>query len=180
MVHGWRKAAAAIGFAVGVALAQSSEAATILWTLSGGTFDDGSTFSGSFTFDTTIGQVTTWDIVTTYGSTVFGDTYSLEDGQSAEASASSVSFIGGSPQEVLTLNGFSPGTAGVFAPLGGMELHIDKWGDGVAGRSITGGTASSPVQGVPEPASWALLIAGSGATGALLRRRRLQAIAGCR
>jgi hypothetical protein len=36
-----------------------------------------------------------------------------------------------------------------------------------------GGTGTSPPDGgVPEPASWALILAGFGATGAMLRRRR--------
>lgn len=179
MVNCWRKAAAALGFAAGLALAQSSHAATIQWSLSDGTFDDGSAFSGSFLFDTTSGEITTWDIVSTAGSIVFGETYAPGDGESATADGASVTFVGAGPNERLTLTGFSPGTPGSFAPLGGGELHEDAYGDGIASRSITGGTASSPVQGggVPEPASWALLIVGAGATGALRRRRRSHAVA---
>jgi hypothetical protein len=179
MVQCWRKAAAAIGFAAGIALAQSSHAATIDWSLSGGTFDDGSTFSGSFSLDTTSGVITTWNIATTAGSAVFGDTYAPGAGQSATASGSSVIFGGAGPNESLTLTGFSPGTPGTFAPLGGGELHEDLFGDGILSRGIAGGTPASLVQGsaAPEPASWVLLIAGFGATGALLRRRRSQAVA---
>lgn len=38
------------------------------------------------------------------------------------------------------------------------------------GREVTGGTLTA---GVPEPASWALMLAGFGGLGAMLRRRKL-------
>jgi hypothetical protein len=48
--------------------------------------------------------------------------------------------------------------------------HIqDPTGDGFIGNGIGGG--------VPEPASWALMIAGFGGVGAVLRRRRVAAVA---
>jgi PEP-CTERM motif len=51
---------------------------------------------------------------------------------------------------------------------------------GTAGRTgfdnITFGT-DTPTPGVPEPASWAMLIAGFGLTGAAMRRRRSTAVA---
>ncbi len=40
-----------------------------------------------------------------------------------------------------------------------------------------GGTPPIPVSGVPEPASWALMIAGFGLAGAILRRRAGRAVA---
>jgi hypothetical protein len=177
MVLCWRKAAAAMGLAVGMALAQSSHAAIIEWSLSGATMNDGGALSGTFSFDTTSGEVTTWDIVSTAGSDLSGATYAPDAGESATADGSSVTFIGSGPNESLQLTGFSPGTPGTFTPLGGAEFQEDLFGDGIVSRGVGGGTISSPVQGVPEPASWAFLIVGCGATGALLRRRRSQAIA---
>ena len=41
-----------------------------------------------------------------------------------------------------------------------------------------GGAFTANVSAVPEPASWAMLIAGFGLTGAALRRRRMAAVAG--
>jgi hypothetical protein len=53
--------------------------------------------------------------------------------------------------------------------------------DGVFLTSALGGefgdVPGAPGGGVPEPASWALMIAGFGGIGAALRRRRLQAVA---
>ena len=51
--------------------------------------------------------------------------------------------------------------------------------DGVFLTDAFGNTFGAPPSngGVPEPASWALMIAGFGLTGAMLRRRRRAACA---
>ena len=52
-----------------------ANASTIDWTLSGVTFDDGGTATGTFSTDSTSGDVTAFDIVTTAGTTLGGATY---------------------------------------------------------------------------------------------------------
>ncbi len=52
-----------------------ANASTIDWTLSGVTFDDGGTATGTFSTDSTSGNVTAFDIVTTAGTTLGGATY---------------------------------------------------------------------------------------------------------
>jgi hypothetical protein len=47
----------------------------------------------------------------------------------------------------------------------------------IYGSVVLPSDVTEPVSGVPEPASWAMLIAGFGLTGAALRRRRTMAIA---
>ncbi len=62
--------------------------------------------------------------------------------------------------------------AGVFLDLVGSEpagFGIDNLRFGVQGQIV--------VPGVPEPTSWAMLIAGFGLTGAVMRRRRVTAVA---
>ena len=60
------RVALATALVVGSAfMAVPANASTITWTLSGVTFDDGGTASGSFTIDTSTGQLTTFDIITT-------------------------------------------------------------------------------------------------------------------
>ncbi|MBU6166772.1 MAG: PEP-CTERM sorting domain-containing protein [Alphaproteobacteria bacterium] len=64
-----------------------------------------------------------------------------------------------------TSNGLTVAGFGAFDWLQGADTP------GAAG-SWNGGTLSISTAAVPEPASWALLIAGFGLTGATLRRRR--------
>ncbi len=67
-----------ITLAVGLllfALPLPSFASTIVWTLDGVTFEDGGTASGTFATDSTTGAVTSFNIVTTFGTTLEGTTY---------------------------------------------------------------------------------------------------------
>jgi hypothetical protein len=76
------------------------------------------------------------------------------------------------------LNTFSFTATGASAltlrsnPDNGVFFATDIWGDG--GNTGNVG-ALGPSSGTPEPASWALMIAGFGGVGAILRRRRLAA-----
>jgi hypothetical protein len=78
---------------------------------------------------------------------------------------------------------FLGGTADFFVPLTFVEgsntlsftYALDQgdeaWGLGAA--SISGNAYVAPGGGVPEPGAWALMIAGFGMAGSLLRRRRV-------
>jgi len=57
------------------ALPLPSLASTINWTLSGVTFEDGGTASGTFATDSTTGAVTSFNIITTLGSILTSATY---------------------------------------------------------------------------------------------------------
>ncbi|THD60645.1 MAG: PEP-CTERM sorting domain-containing protein [Phenylobacterium sp.] len=61
----------------------------------------------------------------------------------------------------------NPGAAG-YLPIGGMETIISKGSDNQAFAFAVPG-------GVPEPATWTIMIMGFGAMGAALRRRRATA-----
>jgi hypothetical protein len=60
---------------------------------------------------------------------------------------------------------------------------VSFWGDGFGEFLVAGGTLRyatldpGTLPGIPEPASWAMMIAGFGLVGAVMRRRRLVAIA---
>src|ERR1700759_1753847 len=66
----------ALALAIGAAFSSApAHASTIDWMLSGVTFDDGGTASGTFSTDSTSGDVIAFDIVTTPGTTLGGATY---------------------------------------------------------------------------------------------------------
>ena len=69
---------------------------------------------------------------------------------------------------VYSLNGQLAGSAGAYPAtiLKSAILQTHNSTDGIVDAAHWGGAA------VPEPASWALMITGFGATGAMLRRRR--------
>jgi hypothetical protein len=77
------------------------------------------------------------------------------------------------PQSVTSTGLFSVGANTI-------ELIIDNTNNGVDGGGLTGGPSSvafsgsiSPA-GVPEPASWAMMLVGFGGLGAAMRSRRKQ------
>ncbi len=77
-----------------------------------------------------------------------------------------IEFLG-----LVTSDG-APLIAGVFLDLVGSEpagFAIDNLRFGTRGQVV--------IPGVPEPANWAMLIAGFGLTGAVLRRRRMPLVA---
>ena len=73
-------------------------------------------------------------------------------------------------------NQFAPGTNGLFKVVGGA-------GETFTGITLESGSNSFEIDrlavsgAVPEPASWAMMILGSGTAGSLLRRRRAVATA---
>jgi hypothetical protein len=164
-----------------------------------GVFADGGTLSGFFDVDKA-GVLFDWNIVTTAGtgaSPFAGETY--ENGLSGATSgnADSVIDVGFHFNNVLNLAFASS----LFTPIASNALLVAgspgpsfecigsfSCGNGVAGTNrflISGSAVASGTTisgagggggngpGVPEPASWALMILGFGATGALLRTRRL-------
>lgn len=67
----------------------------------------------------------------------------------------------------------TPGGFNQFAFRGISHTSADIYGLRFGGNYIlAAGTATGAIPGVPEPASWALMIVGFGSAGALLRRRR--------
>lgn len=93
-------------------------------------------------------------------------------------------FGGGLPVTSLTGfggdNGSSTGGGAPAMPVSGGGF-VGGGGGGGSGLVVAPasplpiGSAPTPVSGVPEPQSWALMIAGFGAVGATMRGRRLAA-----
>lgn len=98
----------------------------------------------------------------------FGRTDSFLDDSSGSLTISGADFTGGdgSGDYDLTFNP-SPLTFVIF------HTNFSEFGStGGNSNSTTGGTISRTIEGgVPEPASWALMLVGFGALGGALRRR---------
>jgi len=157
------------------------------WTLSDGTFDDGGTFSGTFTYNALSDTITSWHVTTTAfvdaGGDVVGggfvpETYSSPGGcffifcSSASDNGSGPTFETGIVFAPATFNltNIVMGAPGTVAVLTGNEGGF-AFPVGPISHDVTGGTAMG-VAGVPEPAAWALMILGFGGVGAMLRRRQ--------
>jgi PEP-CTERM motif len=167
-----------LAFAAGtmaLCAAAPASAATILWTLRNVTFNDGGQASGTFSTDSNTGLATAFNISTTAGSI-------LNSAFNYTASNSQIFFIQNafSPQSfIVVTNPFDRYINLAFVnslAVGGVNpLRLGppingSWECLNCGnlRSITGGVATS----VPEPAAWALMIAGFGLVGAAARRRQ--------
>jgi hypothetical protein len=142
----------------------------ITWSLSGVTFDDGGTASGSFVYDAVTNTVSSINIVTTAGTTFSGSTYTaLSPGFSPPLPFDFV-FVPSASGDLtgtmyLDLELPMPGltNSGGFVSLmdiGSEGLCADAECDTPADspiRMITGGELVSPVVATPEPSAFVLL-----------------------
>jgi hypothetical protein len=173
-------AAGAAALTMMLGAAQASQAAIVDWTLSNGTFDDGGTFFGTFTVDTVADTITDWN-VTTQG--LGGTSYAPGGGfgafNDAFDSGSGPSFLQGISifGVDFALTNIPLGGPGTVAHLTGSETAFI--GESVLGsRIVTDGQAVGVLAGgVPEPATWSMIILGAGLAGASLRRGRRAGVA---
>lgn len=143
-----------------------------VWTIQNGTFADGATFGGTFTYDADANQYTSWNITTTTGTQVTGFTYSSAiPGQYSSGSTISAYFsVTGGTEREFDLYFSSSLNLGGTKSLTGAE-----YGDDLSTiRQVTGGSITE-AGAAPEPASWALMIGGFGVIGGALRVRRRRA-----
>ena len=158
-----------------IAAAGTAQAAMMRATISNGVFDDTGTFAGWFVFDdaSAVAPPTAWDLVTTGGSNLGGDTYkSGGPGQTA----GNISLLGVVPTFVFTHDsGSGPDflqvdLAGLSSGVG-SEYHQPCFACSI--DALRSGTFDYQVTAVvPEPGTWTLTILGLGLAGAALRRRR--------
>lgn len=173
------RSAIMVACAVALAAGVSAQAKTLNWTLHDVTFDDGGAARGTFSTDSSTGDVTALDITTTAGSVLPGASYDDSSGFLLFNNFHSApSFI------VITVNNntytpylnlafydplTNPNTLDsleAFGPLSGSW----EYSSGQAIRDVTNGYAST----APEPAAWALMLIGVGGVGGMVRRVRRQ------
>ncbi len=102
--------------------------------------------------------------LTDNGSTALGDINNSE--------RLNFGFLNGSPTFNVGNINYNAGVNSTFD----VVLHVAETGGGTLNDHIVINEGSGFAGGVPEPASWALMIVGFGAAGAMLRRQKLQAV----
>jgi hypothetical protein len=155
----------------------SANAAAIIWTLSGVTFDDGATLSGTFTTDPTTGLVTSVGTFTVTGGTLSAFTYDSADSflypvrdyvnpNSFIVVTNDLSrYVNLAFDNPLNIAGVDPLTLASLSDFGSYECT----NCGVF-RNVVRGFATGVF--VPEPAAWVLMLIGLGGVGAGLRKAR--------
>jgi len=179
-----------ITLAVGLllfALPLPSFASTIVWTLSGVTFEDGGAASGMFATDSTTGAVTSFNIVTTPGTILGGATYGSGTYSAFDNFFSPNSFaIAADNALALPFINFAFLNALNSAGTNPLQVSFDLPAEQVAfecsdntcevSRFATAGSAIGVVEAIPEPSTWAMLIVGFAGLGFLSYRRKKQSL----
>ena len=163
--------------------------AAVTFTLTGVTFADGTSASGSFTTDDLFTSVTDFAVTTQAGTFSFflGGNFPVDGvlftsaNDIAFLTSQSVAFVKAGflgYDRTLTLD-FD------LLALGTVEIASGAEYEFLFGRAVTsgslegvtvptgpGGGGPNPGGAVPEPATWAMMIGGIGAAGGALRRRK--------
>jgi hypothetical protein len=156
-----------VALAISIAASAPVLASVINWTLEGVTFDDGGTASGTFSTDSSTGDIVSYDITTTTGTAVLGAVY---DPSNAPFVANNVSgpnsfrLILGTGLQYLNLTFQNPLTSGGIDPivignyLGSDTAQSWECNNCFPIRLVSAGEASSLA--TPEPSTWAMMLVG--------------------
>jgi hypothetical protein len=156
-----------VALAISIAASAPVLASVINWTLEGVTFDDGGTASGTFSTDSSTGDIVSYDITTTTGTAVLGAVY---DPSNAPFVANNVSgpnsfrLVLGTGLQYLNLTFQNPLTSGGIDPIviGNYQASdtAQSWecNNCFPIRLVSAGEASSLA--TPEPSTWAMMLVG--------------------
>jgi hypothetical protein len=155
-------------------LAGSAAQADVHWYVTGH-FDDGAALSGWFDINQ-YGFIANSDVTTSDGSAFVGAHYATP-GISTSNTATSLSYFPNLYVDGMTLN--FAGDLNVGAPTNALlttsyecRTNYCAQNSSVFRYIVSGYASVNPISDVPEPASWAMMIAGFGLAGAAMRRTR--------
>jgi hypothetical protein len=167
--------------------AVSLSATPVNWTLSGVTFNDGGTASGSFIYDAGLNQYSSINLATTAGTILAGANYLFPSIGVAPSNSfllsvtSSAVNLTGTPGLALSFGAFLTDAGGSISTSGGEAGCFDATCSGPAGpgRLVVAGNILATPQGgggsdTPEPSSALLLGLGGTVIGMVRRRRQVQ------
>jgi hypothetical protein len=185
----------AVAAATLLGMASAASAATpVTWNVTG-VFNDGGTLSGTFTMDEYDFLLDNFSLTTTAGSLEAGGTYTKDNSFFSNTNpdyAPTPIYIDFQPGYASALHIQFANDLGVAAPtdqiIGGYQGPsfecLNSYScpdagnlDNYALRYLVSGEATLVDGGVPEPATWGLMIMGLGGIGAALRRRRATSFA---
>ena len=156
-----------------------AQAIPVTWTLSGVTFTGGGTASGSFDFDADLDRYSNVAITTTAGGNFATDSFYARPGRGLDATY----FDAGTRCAPDCSLGFTlvfdsnltnaGGTSSLIAGSGELYAFDDGWDSFIKGRNINAGEVSAPVAAVPEPETYALMLAGLAAVGFATKRSQV-------
>ena len=179
-------AMAAVTVALTVFAPMAAMAAPVTWYLSGVTFSDGGTASGSFVFDAATSTYSSVNIVTS-GGTVASSTYvavvpSPQSDDSLIQGLTSAGNGAGSPTIALFYANFltdAGGTVGFFNPVSGEGQcggpSCATFSGGTPLRTVVSGQVTT-VRPIPTMSEWAMILLGVALAGGavlMIQRRRV-------
>jgi hypothetical protein len=161
--------------AAAVALvATGVNAASTIWTLHNVNMSGGTALDGTFTTNSATGLITAWDVNMVGGPYGTGTGYHFSN-----LIANYASLTGPQSFEVNNFGGgdaawtFISSLAG--APRGGsVDISTASFFCQACGNYSVAGEGGFATANVPEPATWAIMLAGFAGAGAALRRSRKQ------
>ena len=159
----------AAGAALSVSLAAPGHAVMLTWTLSNVTFNDGGTASGYFTYDADTNTFGALDIVTTNGSALTGFEYNAQWSASHDG-VNQYTFYPVWNRYIRFHTESALSDAGGSIGLITGDYHSYECANCIPERGIVSG--SLVATGVPEPATWGMILLGFAGIGVGIRARR--------